>query len=52
MEQDYMKNDFRDTGIEVYIPDENDRNLVAQRIFEELELGIVLFRAWTALKYT
>ena len=41
MEQDYMKNDFRDEGIEVYIPDENDRNLVAKRIFEELELGIV-----------
>ena len=41
MEQDYMKNDFRDAGIEVYIPDENDRTLVAKRIFEELELGIV-----------
>ncbi|MBR6154445.1 MAG: amino acid racemase [Treponema sp.] len=41
MEQDYMKNDFRDAGIEVFIPDENDRNLVAKRIFEELELGIV-----------
>lgn len=41
MEQDYMKNDFKDAGIEVVIPDENDRNLVAKRIFEELELGIV-----------
>ena len=41
MEQDYMKNDFRDAGIEVYIPDENDRSLVAKRILEELELGIV-----------
>ena len=41
MEQDYMKNDFKDAGIEVVIPDENDRNLVANRIFEELELGIV-----------
>ena len=41
MEQDYMKKDFRDAGIEVFIPDENDRNLVAKRIFEELELGIV-----------
>ena len=38
MEQDYMKDDFRDAGIEVYIPDENDRTLVAKRIFEELEL--------------
>ena len=41
MEQDYMKKDFRDAGIEVYIPDENDRNLVAKRILEELEIGIV-----------
>jgi len=41
MEQDYMKKDFKDAGIEVFIPDENDRNLVAKRIFEELELGIV-----------
>ena len=36
-----MKKDFRDAGIEVYIPDENDRNLVAKRILEELEIGIV-----------
>lgn len=41
MEQDYMKKDFRDAGVEVYIPDENDRNLVAKRILEELEIGIV-----------
>ena len=41
MEQDYMKNDFKDAGIEVFIPDENDRKLVAKRILEELELGIV-----------
>ena len=41
MEQDYMKNDFKEAGIEVYVPDENDRNLVAKRILEELELGIV-----------
>ncbi len=41
MEQDYMKKDFRDAGIEVYIPDENDRKLVAKRILEELEIGIV-----------
>ena len=41
MEQDYMKKDFKDAGIEVFIPDENDRNLVAKRIFEELEIGIV-----------
>lgn len=41
MEQDYMKKDFLDAGIEVYVPDKDDRDLVAKRIFEELELGIV-----------
>ena len=41
MEQDYMKKDFFEAGIEVFIPDEDDRKLVAKRIFEELELGIV-----------
>ena len=41
MEQDYMKKDFFEAEIEVFIPDEDDRKLVAKRIFEELELGIV-----------
>ena len=41
MEQDYMKKDLIDAGIEVCIPDKEDRNLVATRIFEELEMGIV-----------
>lgn len=41
MEQDYMKKDFLEAGIEVFIPDEDDRKLIAKRIFEELELGIV-----------
>lgn len=41
MEQDYMKKDLIDAGIEVCIPDKEDRELVAMRIFEELELGIV-----------
>lgn len=41
MEQDYMKKDLIDAGIEVCIPDKEDRELVATRIFEELELGIV-----------
>lgn len=41
MEQDYMKKDLIDAGIEVCIPDKEDRELVAKRIFEELELGIV-----------
>ena len=41
MEQDYMKKDFPDAGIEVYVPDKDDRELIAKRIFEELEVGIV-----------
>ena len=41
MEQDYMKKDIRDAGIEIFIPEKEDRELVAKRIFEELEIGIV-----------
>lgn len=41
MEQDYMKNDFEQAGIEVIVPNEKDRKLVAKRIFEELEVGTV-----------
>lgn len=41
MEQDYMKKDLIDAGIEVCIPEKEDRELVAKRIYEELELGIV-----------
>ena len=41
MEKDYMKKDLRDSGIEVFVPSEEDRKLVATRIFEELEKGIV-----------
>lgn len=41
MEQDYMKRDLLDAGINVIIPDKTDRELVAKRIFEELEGGIV-----------
>ena len=41
MEQDYMKKDLIDAGIEVCIPGKEDRELVAKRIFEELERGIV-----------
>lgn len=41
MEQDYMKKDFHKAGIEVVIPDEDDRKLVAKRILEELEIGVV-----------
>ena len=41
MEKDYMKTDFRKAGIEVVIPEKADRELVARRILEELENGIV-----------
>lgn len=41
MEQDYMKTDLRNAGIEVFVPGKSDRDLIAKRILEELELGIV-----------
>ena len=41
MEKDYMKTDFRKAGIEVVIPEKADRELIARRILEELENGIV-----------
>ena len=41
MEKDYMKKDFLEAGIEVCVPDKEDRDLVAKRIYEELEVGIV-----------
>ena len=41
MEQDYMKKDFRQAGIDVVIPDKAERELVAKRILEELEIGVV-----------
>ena len=41
MEKDYMKKDLCKAGIEVFIPEKADRELVAKRIYEELELGLV-----------
>ena len=41
MEQDYMKKDLIAAGVEVYVPNEEERALVAKRIYEELEKGIV-----------
>ena len=41
MEKDYMKTDLREAGIEVVIPEKADRELIAKRILEELENGIV-----------
>ena len=41
MEQDFMKKDLLQAGIDVIVPDKADRELIAKRIYEELELGIV-----------
>ncbi|MBO4748997.1 MAG: amino acid racemase [Lachnospiraceae bacterium] len=41
MEQDYMKKDLREAGVAVFVPEKADRELIAKRILEELELGIV-----------
>ena len=41
MERDYMKKDLINAGVEVFVPGEEDRKLVAKRILEELEVGIV-----------
>ena len=36
-----MKKDLAEAGIDVIIPLKEERELIAKRIFEELELGIV-----------
>lgn len=41
MEQEYMKKDLRQSGVEVYVPNKEERQLIGKRIFEELEKGIV-----------
>lgn len=41
MENDYMKKDLINAGIDVFVPCKDDRELIAKRILEELELGIV-----------
>lgn len=41
MEQDYMKKDFREAGIQICVPDKADRDRVAELIYNELERGIV-----------
>lgn len=41
MEQDFMKKDLLHVGVEVIVPDEADRELIAKRLFEELEFGII-----------
>ncbi len=41
MEEDYMKKDLRTSGVEVFVPNEEERALVGKRIYEELEKGII-----------
>ena len=41
MEQDYMKKDLISAGVQVFVPNEKERELIGKRIFEELEIGIV-----------
>ena len=41
MEKDYMKKDLIESDIEVFVPNDEERQLVAKRIYEELERGIV-----------
>ena len=36
-----MKKDLLEAGIEVIIPEKSERELIAKRIYEELEVGIV-----------
>ena len=41
MEQDYMKKDLIENGVQVFVPNEEERALIGKRIYEELEKGIV-----------
>lgn len=41
MNMDFIKKDLVEAEIEVYIPDLSERELIAKRIYEELENGIV-----------
>ena len=41
MEKDYLSKAFTQTGIEVFVPSKEDRQLVHNRIANELEYGIV-----------
>ncbi|MBO7425444.1 MAG: amino acid racemase [Clostridiales bacterium] len=41
MEKEYMKKDLIDSGVEVFVPNEDERKLIGKRIYEELERGIV-----------
>jgi aspartate racemase len=41
MESDFYKKPFRDKGMEVIIPSESEREIIQNRLFTEIELGIL-----------
>ena len=41
MERDFMKKDLISAGVQVFVPNEKERELIGKRILEELEIGIV-----------
>ena len=36
-----MKKDLISAGVQVFVPNEKERELIGKRIFEELEMGVV-----------
>ena len=41
MEADFYKRPFVERGMEIVVPDETDRALIHERLFSEIELGII-----------
>lgn len=41
MEADFYKKPFREKGIEIVVPSESERELIQERLFAEIELGII-----------
>ena len=42
MEQDFLKKDLQNAGIEVIVPEKDDRELIAKRILKELEFQQII----------
>ena len=41
MESDFFKKPFENKGMAVIVPDKEDQELIHQRLFSEIELGII-----------
>ncbi|MEW6348919.1 MAG: amino acid racemase [Thermodesulfobacteriota bacterium] len=41
MKSDFFRKPFREKGMAVVVPDENDQKLIHHRLFSEIELGII-----------